>query len=89
MEQEMGMTSGINTSNHITENGPEMEQCVRKQELPSFKAQTELLRIHICSDQDGLFTPNEIQTPQGYSARAANEGMQRSSSQLHKEIILE
>ena len=56
------MTSGINTSNQMTESGqyPDMEQCLRKQELPTFKAQTDILRIQICNEGDSIFTPNEI-----------------------------
>lgn len=58
-------------------------------ELPSFKAHNDLLRIQICRDDADLLTPNAEQSPQFTAREGVADERLRSSSQIHREVILE
>lgn len=61
---------------------PEMEQSLRKHEVVQFKAETSKMDIKI-TGEDGLLTPNEIETPQ------PNTILQLNESALYSQVIME
>ena len=61
---------------------PEMEQSLRKHEVVQFKAENSKMEIKI-TGEDGLLTPNEIETPQPNTIQQLNE------SALHNQVIIE
>ena len=64
---------------------PEMEQSLRKHEVPQFKAENSHLTIKVTSEA-GLMTPNEIETPQP-NIKLLSPHL--NDSEVHNQIILE
>ena len=57
--------------------------------MPSFKAQNDMFQIQICRDDTDLNTPYAENSPQFLAKESVPDERMRSSSQIHREVILE